>query len=209
MAIKLGSTDISDIRLGDNQVSAVYVGDKLVWEKVQSLYTTLNFLESTGTQYIKSGYVWSANDVVEIDMTVTNPPNDTVLFGCYDGNLFEVGFLNGCFRFNIDGQPNYAYSLNQRYSLKNNAGQWSVNGVNVGPFSNSSQANESFIFARNYAGGDKFTRSRVHSITVKRGGVVIKNFIPAKRNSDNAIGILETISNVFLTNSGSGNFLYG
>ena len=40
-------------------------------------------------------------------------------------------------------------------------------------------------------------------------GVLVRNFIPAKRNSDNVLGLYDLVNNVFYTNAGSGTFIAG
>ena len=39
--------------------------------------------------------------------------------------------------------------------------------------------------------------------------VLVRNFIPAKRNSDNVFGMYDTVTNTFFTNQGTGDFIAG
>lgn len=48
-----------------------------------------------------------------------------------------------------------------------------------------------------------------YSFKIWNGNVMVKNFVPAKRNSDSVFGFYDTINNVFYTNAGTGNFTGG
>ena len=43
----------------------------------------------------------------------------------------------------------------------------------------------------------------------KKAGVMIADYIPAKRNSDNVLGMYDTVSGTFFTNQGTGSFVTG
>lgn len=49
MGVNLGSTTISDLRLGDTQISKAYLGSELVWNSTPSVIRALKF-ECAGTQ---------------------------------------------------------------------------------------------------------------------------------------------------------------
>jgi hypothetical protein len=40
-------------------------------------------------------------------------------------------------------------------------------------------------------------------------GITKRNFIPARRNSDGVLGMYDTVTNTFFTNSGTGEFIAG
>ena len=49
----------------------------------------------------------------------------------------------------------------------------------------------------------------VYSFKMWDDNVLVRNLIPVKRNSDNVLGMYDTISETFFTNSGTGNFIAG
>lgn len=172
-----------------------------------NLYTMLNYIESTGTQWMKTGYSFTANDVIELNVMALAGNIDNNIFGKYDGSGIEVSYLNSNFRFNIAAET--PYTVGNSYIIKNTAGQWSLNGANVGSVNNATSATECYLFARNYSGANKLSKVRIFSFKVYRAGVIIKDFAPARRKSDGIIGMLDKVGNVFYANSGSGVFLYG
>ncbi|MBR6752360.1 MAG: hypothetical protein IKL95_03785, partial [Alphaproteobacteria bacterium] len=50
---------------------------------------------------------------------------------------------------------------------------------------------------------------RMYYITYKESGSNVFNLIPAKRDSDGAIGMYDTVSGQFFTNAGTGEFIGG
>ena len=50
---------------------------------------------------------------------------------------------------------------------------------------------------------------KLFSCQIYDGNNKIRDFIPAKRNSDNVIGLYDKLNNKFYTNSGTGTFLSG
>ena len=47
-------------------------------------------------------------------------------------------------------------------------------------------------------------RGKVARCSIYENGVLVRNYLPAVRNSDSEIGFLETVSDTFYTNQGSG-----
>lgn len=49
----------------------------------------------------------------------------------------------------------------------------------------------------------------IYRFTAKKDGVVIGDYVPVQRISDNEVGLYDIINNVFYINSGSGDFIPG
>lgn len=56
---------------------------------------------------------------------------------------------------------------------------------------------------------NQLPKVRVYSFIMRVDGNVVRNFIPAKRNSDNEIGMYDLVSGQFFTNQGTGDFVAG
>lgn len=50
-----GQSQISDLRLGDSQVQAAYLGNVKIWPEEQLPYTRIEYIECTTTQFIDTG----------------------------------------------------------------------------------------------------------------------------------------------------------
>jgi hypothetical protein len=50
---------------------------------------------------------------------------------------------------------------------------------------------------------------RLFKCNIYNGGQLVRNFIPAKRRSDNIVGLYDAVNKQFYTNAGSGSFTAG
>jgi hypothetical protein len=62
------------------------------------------------------------------------------------------------------------------------------------------------IFARNGSSVTYASEAKISSVWAKENGEYKINLVPAKRNSDNVIGMYDLVNDVFYTNSGTGTF---
>lgn len=65
-----------------------------------------------------------------------------------------------------------------------------------------------YLFALNENGTANWFSNglRIESVEFSRNGVTVANFVPRMRTADGELGMLETVSNVFYTNDGTGHF---
>jgi hypothetical protein len=67
-----------------------------------------------------------------------------------------------------------------------------------------------YLFARNNNGtAGNFLNCRIYSFNIVQDGIVVLNLIPCRRNSDNVLGMYDTVTGTFLTNAGTGDFIAG
>ena len=64
--IKIGTTNIKSVMLGDTEISKVYLGTDVVYQNLP-YDAEIKYLESTGTQYINTGIYPKATDTLNID----------------------------------------------------------------------------------------------------------------------------------------------
>lgn len=153
-------------------------------------YLILDYLESTGTQYIDTGIKFQANDRIEIEVTPLATGN-SIICGAYE-NSTKICTL-GTGSFNTDSvfcgnasQPAAIpiYTTGTRYTLINNSGQWSYNSTNFGTLLNNTVNYTNTLFARNSQQVDNYSRCRIHSYKHIRNGQVIMNLRPVNRLTD-------------------------
>ena len=58
-------------------------------------------------------------------------------------------------------------------------------------------------------GGNMYARTRIYYFSLYNGATLVRNFIPARRDSDGKIGMYDTVTNTFFTNAGTGEFIGG
>jgi len=98
----------------------------------------------------------------------------------------------------------YTVSYDKDYLVVNGASQSS------GWYADYVGNRNAYLFATNrgdttWAGGD----TKIYYFKMYNGNNLVRDFIPAKRNSDGVLGMYDTVSNTFFTNAGSGDFIAG
>lgn len=179
-------------------------------------YTRLSYIESTGEQYINTGYVVQEDDVIEMQyVTTSTTSEDKMLFGCYDDNgsiWFSIYSSTAYVRFGSDSSTS---SSNAR--LKNRVkiyrGQADIDGTEVTLSNDGMPQVPLYLFARNNKNDGVGMYGSFKSIgcTIsKASGEVIMNLKPCKRDSDDKVGMIDLVSGQFFANEGSGDdFSYG
>lgn len=172
-------------------------------------YRQLEYIESSGTQYIDTKVVPNVDRKTEIRLTLARTAqSQTEGFGA-NNNLNIVNNsnnwrLNG-FQTSIPIIDNEFVDIvlkqtsNGRYfKIKNVEGYGSANSVSV-------------IFYLGILGGNFFYafKGKYKVCDIYENGTLIQNLIPARRNSDNVLGMYDTVTNTFFTNAGTGNFIAG
>ena len=191
-------------------------------------YTQVDYIQSSGTQYIDSGILPSENIGFEIDFTPHNDMNRTTartIFGSrttwksngYQLTTYTEGSLNGGhFLF---GTNNTASLIrHSAYMQKDVRCQISfLNGVfksangnetNIqGTFSNVNK--NIYLFGCIENRPFELSTTTLYRLKFYDNNVLVRDFIPCYRNSDNVVGLYDLVNNTFYTNQGTGLFTYG
>ena len=198
--------------------------------RLPSGYAEHEYLESTGTQYIDTGVVITPTMAVEADAQYTDKDTKQQrIFGNshngtsdLDGDL-GTGHLN--FDIYIQGQGYFASALAEdkgdwvrtnTYADKNRHThkldctdrKYYIDGTAMTTHSTAptkSTNGSLFIFANNCV-SNNCSKIRFYSCKIYDGGVVVHDYVPARRVSDSAFGLYDTKTDVFLTNAGTGKF---
>lgn len=196
-------------------------------------YTELEYLESSGTQYIDINEpVWFF-EIVEIDAEFTDAQRNSVLFGVYNTDThfnYEVGIsywdntTNFAFVYD-DGTGTRkgstgAYASGRhvfRTAIENDRFCFYVDNIQQGPSIGrtadvTSSTASGYLFADNFVSGQtnnpiSKAKAKIYEFTLKNtAGFVFRHMVPAQRNSDGVLGMYDTRNSVFYTNAGTGEF---
>ena len=100
------------------------------------------------------------------------------------------------------------YNKNQIYNFICQKEYLRVDNININSESDSNGINwGNFYIFRNYTSTQ--ANIRLYSFKLYDNLTLVRDFIPAKRNSDNVIGLYDKLNNKFYINSGTGTFLPG
>jgi hypothetical protein len=186
-------------------------------------YTQLEYIESTGTQWIntQTEIIPNKYDTI-IDLTMgkcTNLINsENGIFGLcrYTGSSWlnyagarwkTVTTLRGAWGTKYKDNTVTQQDINYLHIEKDNT---TFNGdlLNNFPFDSSYDIPQSiFLFATTPQNG-KTSAIRIYYCKISNtDGKVLRELIPARRKSDNELGLYDTVKGIFLTNDGTGTFI--
>ena len=203
------------------------IGNDLPTSKVRFIqdvlpreYRPLKYLQSTGTQYIDTGYKPNSNTKVEAKFKMNETPNKFKwLFLARDANVAGGGFGFGC---NANGYITSDYNNRQEASEKLTSGTTYVvtKDKNVCKYNNSTLTNTESTFTVNYNlpiftlnnigtfRTDTIPLANCYYFVIYDNGVPVRDLYPALRKSDNKPGMYDRITKQFFTNQGTGEFNY-
>lgn len=187
-------------------------------------YIQLEWIESTGTQYIDTGVYGGSGTYFDIDF-ITYDEMGSVSYGAIlgaregafvnDYSISTWGSSTGSIVYynRIATAADLTKSIRQSCSYKNGI-YTSPNGATTSLTSQTSFSTKSniYVFAKNYSDlnqADEFGKVRLYSLKFYDGSTLIRNFIPCYRLPDGEIGLYDTVNDVFYTNQGTGEFIKG
>ncbi len=179
-------------------------------------YTRLEYIESTGTQYIDTGVAYTDGISIDIKFSTNKSADSSAfLFGFY---LYQDAFgVNTRSGWDTSTGVLMLYSASDTKSIAvenktiniisfrnnkyyyNNSELWSPS---IMPTDRTSSIG---LFAPIKAIKSYPFIGKIYSVTISN----VCNLIPARRNSDNTIGMYDTVSGWFFTNAGTGEFIAG
>lgn len=190
-------------------------------------YTQLEYIESNGTQYIDTGISAPNGFKAILDWMFTDfsGGNNKVVLGSEESGspwycnwLRKAGASAYCWSLGAysDIGSSTVISVNTRYDIDmstiKGASYLKIDGDSIITDMNSNirSSNALYIFTCNKAGtaGDS-SSARLYSCEIIKDDETVRNYIPAKRNSDGVIGLYDLVSNSFFTNAGTGTFTAG
>ena len=191
-----------------------------VEDTFEKYYATLEYLESTGTQYIMTDIVPSNDMGVMLKVSSADINNDLLYLGSKgSGNTrFWIGNYSNAMYF---GWNNPTATQNRPTITANTINEIKMNYMNnrqnifnntVKEYDLDTLGSNSYpitIFAGNNAGTVSYkSKIRLYELKVSKGNEIKYNFIPCMRKSDGALGLYDLVNNKFYGNSGTGTFGY-
>lgn len=171
-------------------------------------YTRLTYIECDGQQYIDLGYVVKEDDVIESNFILTKVASaDHFLFGTADANngLWYELYSNAAYaRFGSSSSTSVS-SSSYKYSIKLSKGSVQIGTDTASLEYNAMPTTPINLFAGRSSAGSAYSygyyRCTKFRITDSNG--VVMDLVPAKRDSDGAVGMLDTVSGIFYKSAGA------
>lgn len=217
---------VQSVTIPEGDVKSVAIGGVTVWTKPNPLPydAEVEYLESTGTQYVDTGVIGGSNSRVKIVASSSNNATALALFGSRESNTVAgfsvwqyatIGASSGV-RFDFYGNS----SATTRFVLA--TGQWSttaqntveksgaenwLNGVQAGSNPSASFACQQnfYLLAINTAGTASYPFvGKIYSCEIYDGSTTVRSFVPVRVGQ---VGYLFDRANP--TGGPLGNGLYG
>ena len=185
-------------------------------------YTELEYIESTGEQYIDTLYRPSAENVTyDFSIENTNNAYGERHFTYIAGGNIQLFLSNTYLRF-YEANPRLssivvAQNYNEKIDvvLQNNysAGMLSllINGSDKTPSGatvrSNAYSNNLFIFS--FSNGNYRFKGKMYYYKLYENNELVRDFVPARRDADGAIGVYDKVTSTFFINSGTEPFTAG
>lgn len=179
----------------------------------------LEYIESTGTQYIDTGY--KPNQDTRISTTADFPSSGAAWRWLYGGrasaNSNSLGFLRtdgNAYRFDYANSINtLTTKLTGKFTIDSNKNKCYINNelVFTATYTTFASPVNIYIFNCNDNGSLRSTgtSAKLYSCKIYDNGTLIRDFVPAKRISDNKCGLWDKVTKAFYPNAGTGDFTGG
>ena len=178
-------------------------------------YTQLEYIESTGTQYIDTGYKPNNNTKVDITVSFASVANGHI-FGSRMTNTGGAGFavatISNIFVFDYNGNRVNGISptVDSVYRIVKNGAENQISyGTTVNTYLNTASTFSidatMVLFGINTAGTITGSAAsiKIYSAQIEESGVMVRDFVPVRRNSDSKYGMYDTVNGVFYPNAAS------
>ena len=190
--------------------------------KLPDIYQQVEYIESTGTQYIDTGiYTNTTLSKFEIKLNISNKNVTAGVFGTRnykssDKSAINVFIRSGSLRLDwLSGSsvPEVAITENIDYTISITRGLATINNINYTNEENTSvDARYPFYIGNlNNAGIPYETglSGKIYYSKLYNNNILVFDGVPCYRKSDNVIGMYDLVTNTFFTNAGTGVFLKG
>lgn len=185
-------------------------------------YTELEYLESTGTQYIDTEYICSKDTKIEIDFAVSAYSIFHSLFGiagnqaikCFVAQLYKIEELHARIGSGLKRIP-FEFEIGQRYILIQSKQTINVNGTELGNWTNDNvpfgqDADSLFLMAiRNKTATNAYTylfKGRTYGFKIYESNILAMDLVPTL-DSNNTPCMYDKVNSKFYYNQRNRRFL--
>lgn len=183
------------------------------------LYQQVEYIESTGTQYIDTGLKLNQDSKVELEFKITEA-GDYNVFGSRTSaseNNFGIIFSNTYQEIDVDFQNYTTNRLSISNDISRKIYKISNEGLYIGDIKKTVTSYENFTtpenaYIFNMSGNPpdiEIAKMKLYYCKIWDGDTLVRDFIPCYQKSDNVAGLYDLVNDVFYTNAGTGNFTVG
>lgn len=188
------------------------------YQKLPQEYQEVEYIESTGTQYIDTRYKIDDTCGYKIDVSILDSIDSIELGvkGTGDSrwclNSYSYIYISWNTYVNIVQVDTDRHIIQMNYK---NDRKRIVDDIEYRPITqtlNPSASNYNVLLFAAHWGSNSvslYGSARIYSCQITKGSNIVRDFIPCYRKADNEIGLYDTVTNTFFTNQGTGTFAKG
>lgn len=205
------------IIFNNQDVKKLIYNNDVVWEKkrLPAEYQEVEYIESTGTQYIDTGIASTRYITASLDMQFTEYSSSSMIIIAWStgaGRWFGKGGLN-TYSGGNDAVSDVDALLRKEIEVffTPSTTGFTIDGVTYSKAVTSSKSNGYTLFAgRNVSSGVAYYASaKLYKATIQENGNTIMDLVPCYRKIDKKPGLYDAFNDVFYTNDGTGEFNVG
>ena len=191
------------------------------YDNLNNDYVEIEYLESTGTQYINTDYY--ANSLTEIDILFENKEGISGwngIFGARDGNVKEGKtfclFANGSNSSlalnygNVDTSTISGTNASNKSNVKNIGTTFYYNDTEIKKFDNKPNliGIPMYVLALNTNNSPRYSKTKLYYMKIRDNDTLVRDFVPVI-NSNGRPCLYDKVEHKCYYNQGTGEFLYG
>jgi len=216
---EIGMYDTVTSTFFTNQGTGSFRMGAVIDDTFNASYQQVEYLESSGTQYIDTGVVSQPEIQASINFYRGSSSNSGTLIGSTNNsskrlyvtvsNVYELATTN---YYYSSATPATGRVVNIKVIFNNGDSKIYENNSSVISSSdtNIGNANNLFLLARNKGPSvDRILTCRIYDCKIISALTIARIFIPCYRKSDSVAGLYDMVNGVFYTNSGTGTFAVG
>ena len=218
-ATRQGTTITKEVVLNDD--TQEYIINLSMFIGMQQI----EYIESTGTQYIDTGVVFNV-DNVKLVLDWENTTSTTAAMAIFGAYREKERSIIPCIRPNGDKMEvqvantvtnSYTYSIDTRHSLEvtvnGTAVSYKVDNGTTGSFTyrgtfNTTETNYLFAFYRKDIGARDLFTGKIYACKIYDNDTLVRDFIPIKDDTGHG-ALYDKVTQQIFYNSGTGDFICG
>ena len=182
-------------------------------------YVFVEYIESTGKEWINTGFIANQNTRVIIDYQLTTVTTTTIFGSRKDGTkefmltVTTSGYTEPTLISIYDNQrKTLTKGDTVRRIVDMNKNLTYINSELIAQSTEKSFTShyELGLFACNNNGNGMYpSLTKIYSCKIYDNDILVRDFVPCYRKADRVAGLYDTVSGTFFENQGTGNFLIG
>lgn len=175
-------------------------------------YTEVEYIQSSGTQFIDTGIIPNNATRVEMDFTLTIAgTGNRCLFGV--GGQFSFRWYGETSVFRTNGRNNVDFptgiSGTVRHSVEKTATETTLDGVHTVSTTPGTITLSLYLLAQHTASGTiNYSSANLYHCKIHDDNTLVRDFVPCK-NAAGVAGLYDLVSSQFYGNAGTGSFSAG